>query len=130
MTVQTTPHLNFRGDARAIRTVTVKVRYADFTDESHGTTLDEPTDLETDIYPRLPALLRGAWKRRAPLRLVALRFSNVSAPLFQTELPLDADAQRRAKQHQAAKLLDALHAKKLPLTRGHALRKDHGSNVE
>ena len=112
-----------RADARAIRTVTVKVRYPDFTDESHGATLDEPTDLETDIYPRLPALLRGAWKRREPLRLIALRFSNVSAPAFQAELPLDATAVRRAKQHEAARLLDALHAKKLSLTRGHAVQK-------
>ncbi len=111
-----------RADARAIRTVTVKVRYADFTDESHGVTLDEPTDLETDIYPRLPALLRGAWKKREPLRLIALRVTNVCEPLRQAELPLDATVQHRDKQREAAKLLDALREKKLPLTRGHALR--------
>lgn len=112
-----------RADGKAIRTATVKVRYADFTDESHGATLDEPTDLETDIYPRLPALLRGAWKRREPLRLIALRFANVCNPLRQAELPLDVTTQHRDKQREAAKLLDELRAKKLPLTRGHAVRK-------
>lgn len=110
-----------RADGKAIRTVTVKVRYADFTDESHGTTLPEATDLETDVYPHLAPLLRGAWKRREPLRLVALRFSNVTDPVFQTELALDADATRRARQHKAARLLDELRAKDLPVTRGHSL---------
>ncbi len=113
-----------RGDGKAICTVTVKVRYADFSDESHGSTLDAPTDLETDIYPHLPALLRGAWKRREPLRLVSIRFSNITQPTTQTELVLDADARRRAKQHDAARLLDALRAKSLPLTRGHSVRKE------
>ena len=113
-----------RGDGKAIRTVTVKVRYPDFADESHGTTLDSPTDLETDIYPHLPALLRGAWKRREPLRLVSLKVSNVTEPSAQTELVLDADARRRTKQHEAARLLDELRARSLPLTRGHAVRKE------
>ncbi len=112
-----------RADGKAIRTVTVKVRYSDFTDESHGLTLDEPSDLETDVYPRLPGLLRGAWKRRTPLRLIALRFSNVSEPLIQGELPLDSAARHRSKQREAAKLLDALREKKLPVTRGHAVQR-------
>ena len=110
-----------RADAKAIRTVTVKVRYPDFTDESHATTLREASDLETDIYPLLQPLLRGAWKKRLPLRLVSLRFSNVAEPVFQVELPLGADAARRARQHKVARLLDELHARSLPLTRGHAL---------
>jgi DNA polymerase-4 len=111
-----------REDHKAIRTVTVKVRYPDFTDESHAATLPEATDLETDIYPRLPALLRGAWKRAEPLRLVSLRFSNVCEPIYQAELPLDAGAVSRSRQKKAAALLDQLRARDLPLTRGHALR--------
>ena len=112
-----------RGDGKAIRTVTVKVRYPDFTDESHGATLDSPTDLETDIYPHLPVLLRGAWKKREPLRLVSLKVSNVTEPSAQTELVLDADARRRTKQRDAARLMDALRAKSLPITRGNAVGK-------
>jgi nucleotidyltransferase/DNA polymerase involved in DNA repair len=115
-----------RADGKAIRTVTVKVRYSDFTDESHATTLDAPTDLETDLYQHLAPLLRGAWKRRDPLRLVALKVSHVTEPLYQGELALGPDARLRAKQHQAARLLDELRAKALPLTRGHAVRPARG----
>jgi DNA polymerase-4 len=111
-----------RRDAKAIRTVTVKVRYPDFKDVSHALTLSEPTDLETDIYSHLPALLRGAWKNKRPLRLISLRFSGVTEPARQTELLLDAASIRRKKQHAAARLLDELRARTLPLTRGHELR--------
>ena len=111
-----------RADGKAIRTLTIKVRYPDFTDETHATTLDTPTDLETDIYPRLPELLRGAWKKREPLRLVSLKLSDVTVPSTQTELVLDAASHRRSKQREAARLLDELRAKSLPLTRGHAVR--------
>ena len=113
-----------RADGKAIRTVTVKVRYPDFTDESHGLTLPEATDLETDIYPHLAPLLRGAWQRDEPLRLVALRFSHLAAPTRQTELPLDTGTVARSRQQKAAQLLDELRARNLPLTRGHALRTD------
>ncbi|MEO8353791.1 MAG: DNA polymerase IV [Chthoniobacteraceae bacterium] len=111
-----------RRDAKAIRTVTVKVRYPDFQDVSHALTVSEPTDLETDIYPHLPALLRGAWKNKRPLRLISLRFTGIAEPAAQTELLLDAAAIRREKQHAAARLLDELRARTLPLTRGHELR--------
>jgi DNA polymerase-4 len=52
-----------RRDGKAARTITVRVRYADFTDDTHGHSLSTGTDLETDIYPLLPALLRGAWRK-------------------------------------------------------------------
>jgi nucleotidyltransferase/DNA polymerase involved in DNA repair len=110
-----------RGDGKAIRTVSVKVRYADFTDHSHAATLPGPTDLETDLFPLLEPLLRGAWKRREPLRLVSLRVSNVTDAIVQQELALDPEAKRRAKQHEAARLLDELRARSLPITRGHGL---------
>ncbi|MEA3213353.1 MAG: polymerase [Chthoniobacter sp.] len=110
-----------RADGKAVRTVTVKVRYPDFTEDSHGSTLDEATDLETDVFPHLSALLRGAWKRREPLRLVALRFSNICDPVFQSELLLDPAARRRASQRKAAQLLDDLRGKAFPVTRGHAV---------
>ncbi len=112
-----------RRDGQAIRTISVKVRYPDFSDQSHSLTLSEPTDLETEIYPHLGALLRGAWIQRKPLRLISLRLSNVCAPIFQAELPLDAAATRRTRQQEAARLLDDLHARDLPLVRAHAVRK-------
>ena len=58
---------------------------------------------------------------RGGLSASALRVSNVTDPVVQQELALDADARRRAKQHEAARLLDELKAKSLPITRGHGL---------
>jgi len=111
-----------RRDGKAARTVTVKVRYPDFQDCSHALTLKQPTDLETDIYPCLAGLLRGAWKERRPLRLVGLRLTNITEPCFQRELPLDTSSVRHERQEAAARLLDTLRARNLPLTRGHELR--------
>jgi DNA polymerase-4 len=113
-----------RADGKSIRTVTVKVRYADFTDESHGTTLTQPSDLETDVYPCLAGLLRGAWKRAEPLRLIALRFSNVCEPTVQLELGLDPATQRRSRQQNAARLIDELRSRALPIARGHSVGKE------
>lgn len=110
-----------RADEKAIRTVTVKVRYPDFTDTSHGITLPQATNLETDIYPHLKALLRGAWTRKEPIRLASLRFSNVTEPVFQAELLLDAKSAQRSRQHEIARLLDEMRAKSLPVKRGHSL---------
>jgi len=110
-----------RADEKAIRTVTVKVRYPDFTDTSHGFTLPQATNLETDIYPHLKALLRGAWIRKEPIRLASLRFSNVTDPIFQGELALDAKSSQRSKQQEIARLLDQMRAKSLPVQRGHSL---------
>jgi DNA polymerase-4 len=110
-----------RGDGKAIRTVTVKVRYRDFTDTSHGMTLQQATDLETDVYPHLKPLLRGAWTRKEPIRLASLRFSNVTDPAFQTELPFDSQSASRSRQRDIAKLMDEMRAKSLPVKRGHSL---------
>jgi DNA polymerase-4 len=110
-----------RADEKAVRTVTVKVRYADFSEASHGTTLDAPTFIETDLFPRLEALLAGAWKLRAPLRLVSLRLSGVEALPRQLALDIDPECERQRKQVAAARVLDALRAKSLPITRGSAL---------
>ena len=111
-----------RHDAKAIRTITVRLRYADMSDVSHAMSLDSPTDLETDVYPLLPRLLRETWKRRALVRLAGLRFSNIQENLIQEELPLDTAARRRTRQRDAVRLLDEFRARNLPLTRGHGLR--------
>ena len=110
-----------REDGKTIRTVTVKVRYPNFRECAHSLTLGAATDLETDIYPYLGTLLDGAWKERLALRLASLRFSQVGPPIRQAELPLGERGIERARQTDASRLLDQLHAMGLPLTRGHDL---------
>jgi nucleotidyltransferase/DNA polymerase involved in DNA repair len=110
-----------RRDQKTARTVTVRLRYNDMRDVSHGATLPSPTNLETDVYPLLPRLLRETWKRHASVRLAGLRFSNLHEALIQGELALDAESARRARQYDAARLLDELRAHALPIMRGHSL---------
>ena len=49
-----------RAEQRTIRTLTVKVRYNDRAEDQVSESLREPTDLETDVYGRLQAMLRKA----------------------------------------------------------------------
>lgn len=90
-----------RADGKSIRTVTVKVRYNDMAEDQCGESLPEPTDLESDVYPRLRPMLRRAWARRVSLRMVSLKFSNLYEGFFSAELPLE----RAARQHDARRRL-------------------------
>ncbi len=110
-----------REDGKSIRTVTVKVRYNDMDEEQAGESLDEPTDLETDIYSKISLLLRKAWKRRVSLRLVSLKLSNVYERQFRGALALDASARQHNAQQRLAIVVDELRQKfgRGVLFRGH-----------
>jgi len=84
-----------REDGRRVRTMTVKVRYPDFSQETHGRSLAAATDLEGSFYPLVEPLLREAWRRRQPLRLVGVRFSNVALAGAQLEMFAQAEEKRR-----------------------------------
>jgi DNA polymerase-4 len=95
-----------RADGAKVRTVTVKVRYADFSQESRGCSLDTATDLESLFYPLVGPLLRAAWKRLRPLRLVSVKLSGVDAGPAQLEMFGQADERRR----KLAGVLDRLNS--------------------
>ena len=94
-----------REDGKRVRTMTVKVRYPDFTQESHGRSLAGATDLEAPFYPMVAPLLRAAWKKRRPLRLVSVRFSSVEEPAVQMEMFAETEDRRR----RLAGVLDRLN---------------------
>jgi len=94
-----------RADGAKVRTITVKVRYADFTQESHGQSLEAATDIEAPFYPMVGPLLRVAWSRKRPLRLVSVRLSGVDAGPAQLEMFSQADDKRR----KLAGVLDKLN---------------------
>ena len=109
-----------RADGKRVRTMTVKIRYPDFTQESHARSLEEGSDLEAPFYPLVAPLLRAAWKKRRPLRLVSVRFSNVEEKAAQLEMFAQADEKRR----RLASVLDRLNAKgkgTTPVRHGHQL---------
>ena len=105
-----------REEGRSIRTLTVKVRYNDMAEDQASESLIEPTDLETDVYGRLHALLRQAWKRRVSLRFVSLKLSNVYDGRFRSELALEVSAQRQDARGRLALVIDELRR-----SRGHSV---------
>lgn len=94
-----------RAEGKRVRTLTIRVRYADFSQESRGRSLELATDLETPFYALVAPLLRAAWTRRAALRLVSVRFSSVAEPDGQFEL----FAQKDEKRRRLAGVLDRLN---------------------
>jgi DNA polymerase IV len=111
-----------REDKKRVRTMTVKVRYPDFTQESHGRSLETATDLEAPFYPMVAPLLRAAWKKKRPLRLVSVRFSSVDDHAKQLEMFAESDEKRR----RLAGVLDRLnqHGRAAIVQHGHQLAKN------
>jgi DNA polymerase-4 len=101
--------------------MTLKVRYGDFTQESHGRSLETATDLEAPFYAMVAPLLRAAWKKRRPLRLVSVRFSSVEDGQAQLEMFAESEEKRR----RLAGVLDRLnHRGRIAVVRhGHQLEK-------
>jgi DNA polymerase IV len=115
-----------REDRKRVRTMTIKVRYPDFTQESHGRSLAAATDLEGPFYALVAPLLKAAWKKRRPLRLISVRFSGVEEGGGQLELFAEAEAKRR----RLASVLDKLnnHGRNGVVQHGHQLpRKNRAS---
>ena len=94
-----------REDKKRVRTMTVKIRYPEFVQESHGRSLTTATDLEGPFYPLVAPLLRAAWTQRRALRLVSVRFSNVEDGDGQLEMFAEVDEKRR----RLAGVLDRLN---------------------
>src|SRR5215472_17369924 len=119
-----------RADNKSIRTLTVKVRYNDMDEEQAGESLEEPTDIETDIYSKTAALLHKAWKRRVSLRLVSLKLSNVYDGRFGRGLALDISIRQHDAQQRLADIVDELRQKfgRSVVLRGHdfVLRVNNG----
>jgi DNA polymerase-3 subunit alpha len=113
-----------REERRSIRTLTVKVRYNDMAEDQASESLPEPTDLETEVYPLIRALLRKAWKRRVSLRLVSLKLSNCYRGTYVSELPILPKARRRDANARLIGQIDALRKEHGPgiILRAHDLR--------
>lgn len=108
-----------RADGKRVRTLTVKLRYPGMENESAGQSLTVAADLEAPFYPLVRPLLRKAWTRRRPLRLISVRFSGVEDGPAQMEMFVEADEKRR----RLAGVLDRLNqqAVKPVVQHGHQL---------
>ena len=108
-----------RADGKRVRTITVRVRYGDFTQTSQGKSLVEASDLEAPFYPLLGSLLSEVWNQRRKLRLVSVRFSGVEESGTQLEMFTQGDEKRR----KLAAVLDRLNlgGTSAGVSRGHQL---------
>ena len=68
------------------RTVSVKVRYADFETYTRQVSLNKYTDLENDIYQAAIELFDKSWIAGSPLRLLGVGVSNFATPEQQLSL--------------------------------------------
>jgi len=87
------------------RTVTLNLRYADFTTITRSHTLKEPSDLDTEFLKAFRELFTRAWDGAAILRLVGVDLSTFSAGSGQLEL---LDPGRREKLERLARATDKL----------------------
>jgi nucleotidyltransferase/DNA polymerase involved in DNA repair len=110
-----------REDGKSIRTVTLRLRYNDMDEVTRSTSLDEPTDLEHDLYPMLQALLTRAWERRVSVRLIGLRFTKVYEMGFCAGLALETSDVKRERLHMLSLVVDDLRRGQRSIMRGHDL---------
>lgn len=110
-----------REDGKSIRTLTLRLRYNDMDEVTRSASLDEPTDLEHDLYPLLSALLKRAWERRVSIRLIGLRLTKIYEAGFSAVLPLEAADMKRERLHTLALVIDDLRGARRSIMRGHDL---------
>ncbi|MGO9119571.1 MAG: DNA polymerase IV [Desulfomonilaceae bacterium] len=75
-----------RADGKGARTVTFKVRYADFTDVSRSETLKEPANGNEEILNCLDRLFWKTITRRTRVRQVGVKLSGIGTPAHQANL--------------------------------------------
>lgn len=80
------------------RTVTLKIRFGDFTTRTAQTTVDPPTDLAAEILASAKTLLQGVWRPGVGVRLLGIGVSGLDHQPAQLELLPDqvTDERRRA----------------------------------
>ena len=110
-----------RDERKAVRTVTMRLRYNDLEECQRSQSLEEPTDLEQDIYPLLPRLLERAWERRVSVRLLGLRLTNIYSGMASRELPLEGFGAVNDRRRRVTAVVDALKSRHFSIMRGHDL---------
>jgi len=74
---------SLREERLQARTITLKLRYSDFTTVTRSMTLKEGTDLDKKIYRCVEELFRRAYTRRGRVRLLGVCLTNFCSPAWQ-----------------------------------------------
>jgi DNA polymerase-4 len=80
----------------AAETVAVKLRYSDFATLTRQMRLGVATDDDEEIYRAALVLLRRAWERGRPVRLLGVAGRGLTPPVGQLPLRLDRDSEKGA----------------------------------
>jgi DNA polymerase-4 len=74
---------SLREEKLQTRTITLKLRYSDFSTVTRSMTLKEGTDLDKKIYQCVEELFQKAYTRRGRVRLLGVCLSNFCSPAWQ-----------------------------------------------
>jgi DNA polymerase-4 len=86
------------------RTIGLKLRYSDFTTITRAHTLDQPTQLDPDIYATARRLFRDNWRPGSTIRLLGVRVASFEP----TEGQLDLLTETKDKQEKWKHALSAM----------------------
>ena len=90
------------------RTLQLKLRYTDFTTITRARTLDEPTQLDGEIFQQIRTLFHSNWKKGSTVRLLGVQASSFESASAQGNL---LDGNRRQRWEQALRAADKLRDK-------------------
>lgn len=98
-----------RADEKKAFCVGVTIRGNDFKNHSHQQTLDEATDISTEIYEISKKLFSELWDRKTPLRLLGISLTQITAE-ENTQLSF-FPTENREKERRIDKAMDAIRNK-------------------
>jgi len=90
------------------RTVSLKVKYADFTQITRAVTLPEPVDDSGEIYAAACRLLEKTGVGKRPVRLIGVSLSQLSSPEKETQLRLFGQGRESLKRQELNTALDSI----------------------
>ena len=90
------------------RTLTVKLRYGDFTTKTASTTLTGPTDLESVLLPAARSALHRVWSPGTGLRLLGFGVSGLGRADEQLDLLEGGQEPRTERARSLARSVDAV----------------------
>ena len=100
---------DLRGDDRFGRTVTLKVKFADFRTITRSVTLPRPVQTTEDIFAAAEGLF-DALQLTQPLRLIGVSVSNLSRGERQLDLLGDGASEARTRLDKALDVLRERHS--------------------
>ena len=90
------------------RTIQLKLRFKDFTTLTRAHSLEQPTQLDTEIYEQIRQLFLRNWKAGQAVRLLGVQASNFEAASAQIDL---LEPSRQERWQKALKAADHLRDK-------------------